>query len=63
MSFTKFLKEGNVNERYRDSAEATDVMLDIQNKINDKNLTDWAKLTDKNFGTKSLSALTSAITA
>lgn len=54
MEFKDFLKEG------WDSEEATDAVESISDSLNDKNLLDYMKVTDKNYSTKTVAALKEA---
>lgn len=48
---------------FEDSGEATDFMYGVITKMKAKQLENWAKITDQNFGTKTASKLNSAIKA
>lgn len=57
----KALKESDFigapgEEEYTDSAEPTDLMIELYNMIhsNDKKIQKWAKLTDRNYDTNAL---------
>ena len=48
---------------YKDSAEATDVIYDLNQRLNDKKLLAWAKVTDSNLGANTVPLLRKAIKA
>lgn len=61
------LNEGSTAKRkpaeYVDSAEATDEMYTVVEILNSKRLMAWAKSTDTNYGTKTVSDLKAAMAA
>jgi hypothetical protein len=59
----EYAMSSSIVHNFEDSAEATAVLFDIHTKLNSAAMHNWAKVTDKNFGTKSHLALQAAMAA
>lgn len=56
-TFTQFLSEQKIPPKFEDSVDATEFMDTIHQMIKSKALKDWAKLTDQNYDTQTVSKL------
>ena len=63
MKFSQYLQESKLPTKFEDSADATDYIFGLAHQMKSKAMTDLAKLTDHNFGTKCELKLKTAINA